>query len=129
MEDCKFNAGTKNTNTYTYTESPGTGVFDILIKYTTTADKWISIEINGKSFGDIFCPKTGPTKSVKEADGYLIITSSFKTGKNSINISGKSLPEIQGIHIMNSGVDDDSNTKFEDIHPSEDIDLSWNVFE
>ena len=32
MEDCKFNAGTKNTNTYTYTESPGTGVFDILIK-------------------------------------------------------------------------------------------------
>ena len=129
MENCKFNSGTKNINSYTYTESPGTGIFDILIKYTTTADKWISIEINRKTFENIFCPKTGATKSVKETDGYLIITSSFKIGKNTINISSRSLPEIQGIHVMNSGVDDDSETKFEDIHPSKEIDLSWNVFE
>ena len=129
MEDCEFNAGTLNGNTYSYTESPGTGVFDMLIKYTTTADKWISIEINGKSFGDIFCPKTGKTKSVNEEDGYLIITSRFIIGKNIINISGKSLPIIQGIHIMNSGVDDASETKFEEINSSEEIDLSWNVLD
>ena len=130
LEDCKFNNGTKiNNNIYSYTEIPGTGTFDILIKYSGTTNKWMTVEINDKLFGDIYCPKTDETKSIKDLYGYLIITSTFHIGKNYIKISGNSLPILYGIHLIPSGINDESETKFEEIHPDENLDLSWNILD
>ena len=128
LENCKFNNGTKiNNNVYSYTENPGVGIFDILIKYSGTTNKWITVEINDKLFGDIYCPKTDATKSINDLYGYLIITYKSIIGRNYIKISSNSLPIIYGIHLMSSGVNDESETKFEEISPSENLDLSWNI--
>ena len=130
LEDCKFNNGTKiNNDSYSYIESPGVGVFDILIKYSATSDKWITVEIDDKLIREIYCPKTDATKSINDLYGYLIITYKFSADKNYIKILGDSLPIIYGIHLMSSGVNDDSETKFEEINPTENLDLSWNVID
>ena len=130
LEDCKFNNGTKiNNNMYSYTEIPGTGIFDVLIKYSGTLNSWMTVEINDKLIGDFYCPKTDKTKPINDLNGFIIITHRFNIGKNTIKISGNALPILYGIHLMSSGVNDESETKFEEINPDENLDLSWNILD